>query len=103
MIVILYLVGPFSFAILIFGFLHFKKTVAKKIVLKLQISQYQLGDEVEYIMGHVLGRTEEGMLILEDIVGAKIVTDVKDNSLSLGTSIMLKGKIDENRIFKINT
>jgi hypothetical protein len=43
------------------------------------------------------------MLVLEDIVGAKIVTDLNDNGFRLGNLVVLKGKVDENRTFKIDT
>ncbi len=95
--------GVCSFAILVLGLFHFEHTVAQKRFSEIQISQYQPGDHVEYMRATVWGRTEEGMLVLEDIVGAKIVTDLKDNSFHLGNLVILKGKVDENRTFKIDT
>ena len=92
-----------SFAILTLGLFHFKNTVAQRMILAIQISQYQPGDQVEYMRATVSGRTETGMLILEDIVGAKIVTDLKDSSLHIGNFVLLKGRIDESRIFKVDT
>ncbi len=98
-----FLLGVCSFAILVLGLFHFEGTVAQKRFSAIQISQYQPGDHVEYMRATVWGRTEEGMLVLEDIVGAKIVTDLKDNSFHLGNLVILKGRVDENRIFKIDT
>ena len=69
----------------------------------MQIGQYQPGDQVEFMRATVSGSTEEGMLILEDIAGAKIVTDLKDNSFQSGKLVMLKGKIDERQLFKVDT
>ena len=98
-----FILGLYSFAILIFGFFHFESTVAQKRFLAMQIGQYQPGDQVEFMRATVSGSTEEGMLILEDIAGAKIVTDLKDNSFQSGKLVMLKGQIDENQLFKVDT
>ena len=97
------LLGLGSFAILILGLFHFDNTVAQKRALMIQISQYQPGDQVEYMRATVSGRTEAGMLIFQDFVGTKIVTDLKDDSLHLGNLVALKGKIGESRNFKVDT
>ena len=96
------LLGLSSFAILILGLFHFDNTVAQKRALMIQISQYQPGDQVEYMRATVSGRTEAGMLIFQDFVGTKIVTDLKDDSLHLGNLVALKGKIGESRNFKVD-
>ena len=96
------LLGLGSFAILILGLFHFDNTVAQKRALMIQISQYQPGDQVEYMRATVSGRTEAGMLIFQDFVGTKIVTDLKDDSLHLGNLVALKGKIGESRNFKVD-
>ena len=96
------LLGLASFAILILGLFHFDNTVAQKRALTIQISQYQPGDQVEYMRATVSGRTEAGMLVLHDFVGAEIVTDLKDDSLHLGNLVALKGKIGENQKFKVD-
>ena len=96
------LLGLSSFAILILGLFHFDNTVAQKRALTIQISQYQPGDQVEYMRATVSGRTEAGMLVLHDFVGAEIVTDLKDDSLHLGNLVALKGKIGESRNFKVD-
>ena len=96
------LLGLASFAILILGLFHFDNTVAQKRALAIQISQYQPGDQVEYMRATVSGRTEAGMLIFQDFVGTKIVTDLKDDSLHLGNLVALKGKIGESRNFKVD-
>ena len=96
------LLGLSSFAILILGLFHFDNTVAQKRALAIQISQYQSGDQVEYMRATVSGRTEAGMLIFQDFVGTKIVTDLKDDSLHLGNLVALKGKIGESRNFKVD-
>ena len=95
--------GLSSFAILILGLFHFDNTVAQKRALAIQISQYQPGDQVEYMTATVSGRTEAGMLILHDFVGAEIVTDLRDDSLHLGNFVVLKGKIGVNRLFEVDT
>ena len=95
--------GLFSFAILTVGFFHFDNTVAQKRALTLQVIQYKPGDKVDYIRATVSGRTETGMLILEDIVGTKIVTDLQDDSLHLGNLVALKGEIGSSRNFKVDT
>ena len=87
------LLGLSSFAILILGLFHFDSTVAQKRALAVQISQYQPGDQVEYMRATVSGWTEEGMLILHDFVGAEIVTNLKDDSFHLGNLVALKGKV----------
>ncbi len=97
------LLGLGSFAILILGLFHFDNTVAQKRVLMIQISQYQPGDQVEYMRATVSGWTEAGMLILHDFVGAKIVTDMKDNSFHLGNLVVLKGTIGANRLLEVDT
>ena len=97
------LLGLASFAILILGLFHFDNTVAQKRALTIQISQYQPGDQVEYMRATVSGWTEAGMLILHDFVGAKIVTDMKDNSFHLGNLVVLKGKIGVNHLFEVDT
>ena len=97
------LLGLASFAILILGLFHFDNTVAQKRALAIQISQYQPGDQVEYMSATVSGRTEAGMLILHDFVGAEIVTDLRDDSLHLGNFVVLKGKIGVNRLFEVDT
>ena len=91
-----------SFAILILGMFHFNNTAAQKRALTLQISQYEIGAQVEYMRATVSGRTEAGMLIFQDFVGTKIVTDLKDDSLHLGNLVALKGKIGESRNFKVD-
>ena len=96
------LLGLASFAILILGLFHFDNTVAQKRALTIQISQYRPGDQVEYMRATVSGRTEAGMLIFQDFVGTKIVTDLKDDSLHLGNLVALKGKIGESRNFKVD-
>ena len=93
------LLGLGSFAILILGLFHFDNTVAQKRAMAIQISQYQPGDQVEYMRATVSGRTEAGMLIFQDFVGAEIVTDLKDDSFHLGNLVALKGKIGENQKF----
>tara|TARA_B100000315_G_scaffold98481_1_gene90501 strand:+ start:360 stop:818 length:459 start_codon:yes stop_codon:yes gene_type:complete len=97
------LFGLCSFAILILGLFHFEQTVTQKRFLTIQISQYQPGDQVKYMRATISGRTAKKKLVLEDIVGAKIVTDLKDNSFRLGALVVLKGKLDENRLFKVDT
>ena len=47
------LLGLSSFAILILGLFHFDNTVAQKRALAIQISQYQPGDQVEYMSATV--------------------------------------------------
>ena len=96
------LLGLSSFAILILGLFYFDNTVAQKRALTIQISQYQPGDQVEYMRATVSGRTEAGMLILHDFVGAEIITDLKDDSFHLGNLVALKGKIGENQKFKVD-
>ena len=96
------LLGLGSFAILILGLFHFDNTVAQKRVLMIQISQYQPGDQVEYMRATVSGWTETGMLVLHDFVGAEIITDLKDDSFHLGNLVALKGKIGENQKFKVD-
>ena len=91
-----------SFAILILGMFHFDNTAAQKRALTLQISQYEIGAQVEYMRATVSGRTEAGMLIFQDFVGTNIVTDLKDDSLHLGNLVALKGKIGESRNFKVD-
>ena len=91
-----------SFAILILGMFHFNNTAAQKRALTLQISQYEIGAQVEYMRATVSGRTEAGMLIFQDFVGTKIVTDLKDDSFYLGNLVALKGKIGESRNFKVD-
>ena len=97
------ILGLSSFVVLILGLFHFDNTVAQKRALTLQISQYEIGAQVEYMRATVSGRTEAGMLILHDFVGAEIVTDLKDDSLHLGNFVVLKGKIGANRLFEIDT
>ena len=97
------LLGLCSFIILILGLFHFDNTVAQKRALMIQISQYQPGDQVEYMRATVSGWTEEGMLILHDFVGADIITDMKDNSFHLGNLVVLKGKIGVNHLFEVDT
>jgi len=98
-----FILGLCSFAILIIGLFHFESTVAQKRFLAIQIDQYQPGDQVEFMRATVSGSTEEGMLILEDIVGAKIVTDLKSSRFHSGDLVALKGKIDKNRLFNVDT
>ena len=92
-----------SLAILTIGFFHFDNTVAQKRALMMEIIQYKPGDKVAYMRATVSGRTETGMLILEDIVGTKIVTDLKDDSLYLGSLVAVKGEIEASRNFKVDT
>ena len=96
------ILGLSSFVVLILGLFHFDNTVAQKRALTLQISQYEIGAQVEYMRATVSGRTEAGMLVLHDFVGTKIVTDLKDDSLHLGNLVALKGKIGENQKFKVD-
>ena len=96
------ILGLSSFVVLILGLFHFDNTVAQKRALTLQISQYEIGAQVEYMRATVSGRTEAGMLIFQDFVGTKIVTDLKDDSLHLGNLVALKGKIGESRNFKVD-
>ena len=96
------ILGLSSFVVLILGLFHFDNTVAQKRALTLQISQYEIGAQVEYMRATVSGRTEAGMLIFQDFVGTKIVTDLKDDSLHLGNLVALKGKIGESRSFKVD-
>ena len=96
------LLGLGSFAILILGLFHFDNTVAQKRALMIQISQYQPGDQVEYMRATVSGWTEARMLILHDFVGAEIITNLKDDSFHLGNLVALKGKIGENQKFKVD-
>ena len=96
------ILGLSSFVVLIVGLFHFDNTVAQKRALTLQISQYEIGAQVEYMRATVSGRTEAGMLIFQDFVGTKIVTDLKDDSLHLGNLVALKGKIGESRNFKVD-
>ena len=97
-----FILGLSSFVVLILGLFHFDNTVAQKRALTLQISQYEIGAQVEYMRATVSGRTEAGMLIFQDFVGTKIVTDLKDDSLHLGNLVALKGKIGESRNFKVD-
>ena len=85
------LLGLCSFTILILGLFHFDNPVAQKRALMIQISQYQPGDQVEYMTATVSGWTEAGMLILHDFVGAEIITDLKDDSFHLGNLVALYG------------
>ena len=94
--------GLSSFVVLILGLFHFDNTVAQKRALTLQISQYEIGAQVEYMRATVSGRTEAGMLIFQGFLGTKIVTDLKDDSLHLGSLVALKGKIGESRNFKVD-
>ena len=96
------ILGLSSFVVLILGLFHFDNTVAQKRALTLQISQYEIGAQVEYMRATVSGRTEAGMLIFQDFVGTEIVTDLKDDSLYLGNLVALKGKIGESRNFKVD-
>ena len=96
------ILGLSSFVVLILGLFHFDNTVAQKRALTLQISQYEIGAQVEYMRATVSGRTEAGMLIFQDFVGTKIITDLKDDSLHLGNLVALKGKIGESRNFKVD-
>ena len=96
------LLGLCSFVILILGLFHFDNTVAQKRALMIQISQYQPGDQVEYMRATVSGWTETGMLVLHDFVGAEIITNLKDDSFHLGNLVALKGKIGENQKFKVD-
>ena len=96
------ILGLSSFVVLILGLFHFDNTVAQKRALALQISQYEIGAQVEYMRATVSGRTEAGMLIFQDFVGTKIVTDLKDDSLHLGNLVALKGKIGKSRNFKVD-
>ena len=96
------ILGLSSFVVLILGLFHFDNTVAQKRALTLQISQYEIGAQVEYMRATVSGRTEAGMLIFQDFVGAEIVTDLKDDSFHLGNLVALKGKIGENQKFKVD-
>ena len=96
------ILGLSSFVVLILGLFHFDNTVAQKRALTLQISQYEIGAQVEYMRATVSGRTEAGMLIFQDFVGAEIVTDLKDDSLHLGNLVALKGKIGESQKFKVD-
>ena len=96
------ILGLSSFVVLILGLFHFDNTVAQKRALTLQISQYEIGAQVEYMRATVSGWTAEGMLILKDFVGAEIVTDLKDDSFVLGNLVVMKGKIGEGRKFEVN-
>ena len=96
------ILGLSSFVVLILGLFHFDNTVAQKRALTLQISQYEIGAQVEYMSATVSGRTEAGMLIFQDFVCTKIVTDLKDESLYLGNLVALKGKIGKSRNFKVD-
>ena len=91
-----------SFAILTLGLFHFDNTVAQKRALMIQISQYQPGDQVEYMRATVSGWTEAGMLTLHDFVGAEIITDLKADSFHLGNLVALKGKIGKTQKFKVD-
>ena len=97
------ILGLSSFVVLILGLFHFDNTVAQKRALTLQISQYEIGAQVEYMRATVSGRTEAGMLIFQDFVGAEIVTDLKDDSFHLGNLVALKGKIGVNHLFEVDT
>ena len=97
------LLGLCSFTILILGLFHFDNTVAQKRALMIKISHYQLGDHVDHMRATVSGRTENGMLVLQDFEGTKIVTDLKDESFHPGNLVALKGKIGASRIFKVDT
>ena len=96
------ILGLSSFVVLILGLFHFDNTVAQKRALTLQISQYEIGAQVEYMRATVSGRTEAGMLVLHDFVGAEIITNLKDDSFHLGNLVALKGKIGENQKFKVD-
>ena len=98
-----FILGLCSVVILIFGLFYFESTVAQKRFLAMQIDQYQPGDRVEFMRATISGSTEEGTLILEDIIGAKIITDLKSNSFHSGDLVALKGEIDENRLFNVDT
>ena len=97
------LLGLCSLTILILGLFHFDNTVAKKRALMIKISHYQPGDHVDYMRATVSGRTEKGMLVLQDFEGSKIVTDLKDESFHPGNLVALKGKIGKARLFKVDT
>ena len=97
------LLGLCSFTILILGLFHFDNTVAQKRALMIKISHYQPGDHVDYMRATVSGRTENGMLVLQDFEGTKIVTDLKDESFHPGNLVALKGKIGKTRLFKVDT
>ena len=96
------LLGLCSFTILILGLFHFDNTVAQKRALMIKISHYQPGDHIDYMRATVSGRTENGMLVLQDFEGTKIVTDLKDESFHPGNLVALKGKIGENQKFKVD-
>ena len=95
--------GLGSFVVLISGLFHFDNTVAQKRALSIQISQYQPGDQVEYMRATVSGWTDAGMLTLQDFVGNEIITDLKDDSFHLGNLVAMQGKIGEGRKFKVDT
>ena len=97
------LLGLCSFTILILGLFHFDNTVAQKRALMIKISHYQPGDHVDYMRATVSGRTENGMLVLRDFEGTKIVTDLKDESFHPGNLVALKGKIGKAMLFKVDT
>ena len=97
------LLGLCSFTILILGLFYFDNTVAQKRALMIKISHYQPGDHVDYMRATVSGRTENGMLVLQDFEGTKIVTDLKDESFHPGNLVALKGKIGKTRLFKVDT
>jgi hypothetical protein len=97
-----FLIGLSSFLILALGLFHFDKTVAQKWLLTMQYSQYQQGDPVGEMRGIVSGWTEKKMLILKDIEGTEIVTDIKNDDLGLKTLIVLKGKIGEGQVFYVD-
>ena len=96
------LLGLCSFIILILGLFHFDNTVAQKRALMIKISHYQPGDHVDYMRATVSGRTENGMLVLQDFEGTEIVTDLKEDSFHSGNLVALKGKIGENQKFKVD-
>ena len=96
------LLGLCSFTILILGLFYFDNTVAQKRALMIKISHYQPGDQVEYMRATVSGRTERGILVLQDFEGTEIVTDLKDDSFHPGNLVALKGKIGENQKFKVD-
>ena len=97
------LLGLCSFAILILGFFHFDNTVSQKRTLMRKINHYQPGDHVDHMRATVSGRTENGMLVLQDFEGTKIVTDLKDESFHPGNLVALKRKIGKTRLFKVDT
>ena len=62
-----------------------------------QFSDFSPGETVEHIWCSVVGRTNDGNLIFEDIMGGQMKTTLKDEGYPVGAHVILTGKIGQNR------